>query len=1518
MRASVLPWVAASALLLACGSDSGPSSSDTGEIADVISVDVTAPDVVGGDVAGPDAGTPDVGTPDTGTPDTGTPDVGTPDTGTPDVGTPDTGTPDVGTPDTGTPDVGTPDTGTPDVGTPDTGTPDVGTPDTGPDVSADIPPDVPPVCDPVDCDDQDPCTDDVCVAGTCEHTDNTAVCDDLDPCTENDVCAAGQCAGTEKDCDDQDVCTDDSCDATGTCQHADNTVGCDDSDPCTENDVCAAGQCAGTDKDCDDQDVCTDDSCDATGTCQHADNTAGCDDSDPCTENDVCAAGQCAGTDKDCDDQDVCTDDSCDAMGTCQYVNNAAGCDDEDLCTEDDVCSAGVCAGADKDCGDDNDCTTDSCAAGECSNVDASADCDDDNPCTINGCEPQGGCTTETLAEGTACGQVDGCGVAYCESGQCQTSGNVDGAETILRFEDGSGTTAADESGANNPGNLVGSASWAGGAVSLPGNDGTSAVRVPDLEGGTFTVSARIFPTATGSRWIFSRNAASSTNGFGLGMEKGVYIQGASYNSQALHFPIQQWTHVAATYDGAVLKLFRNGVVESEIAHAGGPVVWNGDLWVGQELDSVEGGTNADQAFAGSVDDLVWLPYAATPEHVLALSEGGGPGCDDGDACTTDVCLGGTVCASTPREGACDDGDDCTVDVCVNGACRSSVDGAVFKYDFTDVEGGVVLDVSGLDNHTTLNGDATVSSSALELPATSDVDGLRVPGSIIPKSTFTFAARVYPDVSDNRCIVSRPSTAASNGFMWFSEGDVRINNVLLTSNAGVTTGAWTSIAATYDGQVLRVFRGGVAVATAAVEGGLTWNGDLWIGQDVDCADGCTNVDQAFDGAMDAIHWFDRALTPEEIQQLAWNESVACSDGNRCTVNQCSAGSCTEQIWAIECDDGNPCTVDSCDPIEGCLHELTEIPCGTEDEGADALYMGIWHPGADRVLVKDLTFNELGDTTDTQSAAGRRLIDIEVRPVGSSVRYDAVYAPKEGKGWAWYVYATAADFEAKRAELDGNNTLIDFEHLTHPDGYERYIGVWHSDDANAEVVYDLSYSDFGDEWDTRRNAGWLLVDVEVSENAAGSNRWYGVFRQTTGAYAMWRGATWGSISAKMLEWHGTYQLVDIEQYGDPENPRYVAVWLGSYTGAHIVGPQTLAQFDASNAANAGLGYALGHFGRLPAGIPRPPVPWAGSVHASAASRTVGYSLAVSKDGQTLGMHGSGESRADWEAEDPDLKMTAYTRTQLASVSKPISATAFMTLVESQEIDLDEPFYPYVEYLMPVAGTGVEDVTFRDILQHRSGFDMLGKDGSTCRPDLVPMLQGMVASDLVASPGTYDYGNPHFCLIRLLIEVFTGIDYADYVNDTLMIPVGTLDMTMNVDEEQQPTLYYKLDDSDEVVEEAGALFSTDYTEDGGAYGWYASVADLIRWLNGVRSNAYLPAALRDEMHSSGLGWFGRNTTEGTAYVHNGSWRTGNDRGVRTVVGHFPDGYSAVLLVNTWPQDIEAYIIDAFEAQATWPAP
>ncbi|MFZ4577924.1 MAG: hypothetical protein ACOYOB_05945 [Myxococcota bacterium] len=145
------------------------------------------------------------------------------------------------------------------------------------------------------CDDNNPCTADACVAGTCKYQPKASgACDDGDGCTVDDACDAGVCVGgAAKTCDDNNTCTKNTC-VEGSCSFpALSGLSCDDGDGCTLGDTCQVGQCkSGAAKECGDSNPCTDDSC-AGGVCANIANTAPCNDGEACTVSDQCSNKSC-------------------------------------------------------------------------------------------------------------------------------------------------------------------------------------------------------------------------------------------------------------------------------------------------------------------------------------------------------------------------------------------------------------------------------------------------------------------------------------------------------------------------------------------------------------------------------------------------------------------------------------------------------------------------------------------------------------------------------------------------------------------------------------------------------------------------------------------------------------------------------------------------------------------------------------------------------------------------------------------------------------------------------------------------------------------------------------------------------------------------------------------------------------------------------------------------------------------------------------------------------------------------
>lgn len=119
-----------------------------------------------------------------------------------------------------------------------------------------------------------------------------------DPCIAGETCKDLTCqGGSPLNCNDNDPCTDDACDpATASCKHAANSAPCDDGSPCTLGDKCQGGGCAGEVMQCDDGDPETDDVC-MYGACvakpNYCTKDSTCDDGDDKCTLDTCVNSQC-------------------------------------------------------------------------------------------------------------------------------------------------------------------------------------------------------------------------------------------------------------------------------------------------------------------------------------------------------------------------------------------------------------------------------------------------------------------------------------------------------------------------------------------------------------------------------------------------------------------------------------------------------------------------------------------------------------------------------------------------------------------------------------------------------------------------------------------------------------------------------------------------------------------------------------------------------------------------------------------------------------------------------------------------------------------------------------------------------------------------------------------------------------------------------------------------------------------------------------------------------------------------
>lgn len=166
---------------------------------------------------------------------------------------------------------------------------------------------------------------------------------------------------------------------------------------------------------------------------------------------------------------------------------------------------------------------------------------------------------------------------------------------------------------------------------------------------------------------------------------------------------------------------------------------------------------------------------------------------------------------------------------------------------------------------------------------------------------------------------------------------------------------------------------------------------------------------------------------------------------------------------------------------------------------------------------------------------------------------------------------------------------------------------------------------------------------------------------------------------------------------------------------------------------------------------------------------GVSMALIQDGEVVwtGAYGYAER-------DPDRAMTVDTVCRVESISKPVAAWGVMNLVQQGRASLDDPVAGQLQgWEFPPSRFPVEDITVRQLLSHNGGLH-LGSIGDIYDPaDNRPELETVLTANVrpVQEPGAgFLYSNPGYDLLELLVQEATGRDFAAYMQDEVLSPLG----------------------------------------------------------------------------------------------------------------------------------------------------
>ncbi|MDB4292795.1 beta-lactamase family protein [Maribacter sp.] len=162
---------------------------------------------------------------------------------------------------------------------------------------------------------------------------------------------------------------------------------------------------------------------------------------------------------------------------------------------------------------------------------------------------------------------------------------------------------------------------------------------------------------------------------------------------------------------------------------------------------------------------------------------------------------------------------------------------------------------------------------------------------------------------------------------------------------------------------------------------------------------------------------------------------------------------------------------------------------------------------------------------------------------------------------------------------------------------------------------------------------------------------------------------------------------------------------------------------------------------------------------------GVAITVLKEGKVLLQKGYGY--ADMDKKIPaDPKKTIF---RIASVSKPIAATALAHMVAEGKIVLDASFYAYVPYYPKKKW----DFTIRQLASHTAGIrGYQGAEYGLNTPYSIKESIAIFAADeLLFEPGSdYLYNSYDWVLISLAMQEVSGIPFEKYVNEKVLLPLG----------------------------------------------------------------------------------------------------------------------------------------------------
>jgi D-alanyl-D-alanine carboxypeptidase len=289
-----------------------------------------------------------------------------------------------------------------------------------------------------------------------------------------------------------------------------------------------------------------------------------------------------------------------------------------------------------------------------------------------------------------------------------------------------------------------------------------------------------------------------------------------------------------------------------------------------------------------------------------------------------------------------------------------------------------------------------------------------------------------------------------------------------------------------------------------------------------------------------------------------------------------------------------------------------------------------------------------------------------------------------------------------------------------------------------------------------------------------------------------------------------------------------------------------------------------------------------------ARLPGLSAGIVYDQELIWARGFGH--ADLELSTPALPDTLY---RIASITKLFTSVAIMQLRDAGKLKLDDPITHYLGWFkIRLRFPDAPLITIRHLLSHTSG---LPRDDSTPMwtdtrfPERATLISSLLDRETALAPDTrWKYSNLAFALLGEIVSTVTGEDYADYIHDHILMPLGMDATTVRTNDARVPRLatgYTRMDGN-------GERTLAPFTDAQGyipAFNMASTVEDLARFVSAQfgTEQLFLKASTIKEMHrpqwladdwtwGNGLGFALRRYNGRTMVGHGGSVK-GHNTGI-----------------------------------------